>query len=116
MAISLAVAAALVAALTGKGAQHQSRGHFLKKFSSPRVRPAQTGFTQSPAEVVTSGSDRPGISAPADSAAVEEAVQAVVEEVGRSARPEHCCHPGTVCAAAAGSGGRPEKTCPPAPL
>jgi hypothetical protein len=34
MAISLAVAAALVAALTGKGAQQQSRGHFLKKFSS----------------------------------------------------------------------------------
>src|SRR5882762_1901973 len=109
MAISLAVAAALVAALTGKGAQHQSRGHFLKKFSSPRVRPAQTGFTQSPAEVVTSGSDRPGISAPADSA-VEEAV---VEEVGRSARPEHCCHPGTVCAAAAGSGGRTEQSCRP---
>jgi hypothetical protein len=34
MAISLAVAAALVAALTGKGAQHQSRGHLFEEIFS----------------------------------------------------------------------------------
>lgn len=100
----------------------------MKKNFFPRVRLAQTGFTQSPGEVVMSGSDRPGISAPADSveaaavadsaavAAVEALAAAEAEAPDRSARPEHCRHPRTVCAAAAGSGGRTERSCRPGTL